>query len=140
MTRPPAVQRYVRRAARVAVDVRARFPAVDRRERGVAIACFDAPGRHAGSSGVAGPLPGCLTRHNTTQRRTGRSLSASKPTTSLAPRRATTAFLKASPDEIAFGPKVTARIFHRARAFYRPRSAGDAIVVTHPDHRARTDP
>jgi cysteine desulfurase family protein (TIGR01976 family) len=49
-------------------------------------------------------------------------------------------FLGGSPEEMVFGPTMTALTYHLSRSLGRTMEAGDEIIVTELDHHANVDP
>src|SRR4051812_46675132 len=120
-------------------EIRARFPALERRHNGHQVAYFDGPGGTQVPRQVAEAMIDYLYHHNAnthwaypTSEETDAALEAA--------RGACADLLNASPREIVFGNNMTTLTFHLARtlgAQYRP---GDEIVVTELDHHANVAP
>jgi cysteine desulfurase family protein (TIGR01976 family) len=113
---------------------RAQFTALDRR-----LAFFDGPGGTQCPDVVIDAIAGYLRESNAnigapyeTSRRTDELVAAS--------RAGAASFLGCSPEEIAFGPSMTALNFRLTRAFARTLREGDEIVVTKLDHDANVAP
>jgi cysteine desulfurase family protein (TIGR01976 family) len=114
--------------------VRERFSALNR-----PIAFFDAPGGTQCPDEVIEAIARYLSESNAN---VGAPYETSRLTDELvehAHDRAAT-FLGCSPEEVAFGPSMTALNFLLTRAFARTLRAGDEIVVTKLDHDANIAP
>jgi cysteine desulfurase family protein (TIGR01976 family) len=120
-------------------QVRACFPALERRHRGHAVAYFDGPGGTQVPSSVVRAMEDYLFHHNAN---THWPYPTSAETDALiAEARATLAeFLGASAAEIAFGANMTTLTFHVARALGRAWGPGDAVIITELDHHANVAP
>ncbi len=119
--------------------IRERFPALERRHNGRAVAYFDGPGGTQVPRSVVEAVSDYLLHHNAnthwsfpTSGETDRILAEA--------RLALADFVNATAEEIVFGPNMTTLTFHLARAIGRRLSPGDAIVVTELDHHANVDP
>lgn len=131
MTQPPT--------AATTDDVRARFPALERRHHGAAVAYFDGPGGTQVPRSVVDAVSDYLLHHNAnthwaypTSIETDAALAAA--------REALADLLGGRPSEIAFGANMTTLTFHLARALGRRWAPGDELVVTELDHHANVDP
>lgn len=119
-------------------EIRAQFPALERRHNGYAVAYFDGPGGTQVPRAVVEAMSDYLYHHNA-------NTHWAYPTSSetdqiLADARQTLAeFLNATADEIAFGQNMSSLTFHLARALGRQFKEGDEIVVTELDHHANID-
>lgn len=127
--------------ARVATveEIRAHFPALERRHGGAPVAYFDGPGGTQVPRVVVDAMADYLLHHNAnthwaypTSVETDRAIAAARV--------ALADFLNADPGEIAFGQNMTSLTFHLARAIGRGLGAGDEIVVTELDHQANVAP
>lgn len=134
MTTPPTP-----RPAPSTDEVRAQFPALERRHNGSPVAYFDGPGGTQVPRSVAGAMTDYLFHHNAnthwaypTSIETDAALAGA--------REALADFLGGRPSEIAFGANMTALTFHLGRALGRRWSPGDELVVTELDHHANSDP
>ncbi len=114
--------------------VREVFSALDR-----PLAFFDGPGGTQCPDAVIDAVAGYLRESNAnigapyeTSRRTDELVARS--------RQSAASFLGSSPDEVAFGPSMTALNFLLTRAFARTLRAGDEIIVTKLDHDANVAP
>jgi cysteine desulfurase family protein (TIGR01976 family) len=128
-------------ASRVAstLEIRNRFPALERRHGGMPVAYFDGPGGTQVPRGVVEAVTDYLLHHNAN---THWGYPTSQETDALlaGARQALADFLNARPDEIAFGANMTTLTFHVARALGRGLGPGDEIVVTELDHHANVAP
>jgi cysteine desulfurase family protein (TIGR01976 family) len=129
--RPPATQSVA--------DIRASFPALERRHGGVPVAYFDGPGGTQVPRNVVSAMESYLYHHNAN---THWPYPTSEETDALlrAAREALADFLGAEATEIAFGANMTTLTFHLARALGRAWEPGDTIVVTELDHHANIAP
>ncbi|MGH3859564.1 cysteine desulfurase-like protein, partial [Actinokineospora sp.] len=120
-------------------QVRAAFPALDRRHRGVPVAYFDGPGGTQVPQAVVDAVADYLLHHNAN---TDWHYPTSHETDAMIAeaRTALADFLGGRPDEVAFGANMTTLTFHLARALGRRWGAGDEIVVTDLDHHAIVAP
>ena len=120
-------------------QIRAQFPALERRHRGRAVAYFDGPGGTQVPRDVGDAMTDYLLHHNAnthwrypTSRETDAMIAAA--------RAALADFLGAEPAEIAFGANMTTLTFHLARGLGRAWGPADQIVVTELDHHANIAP
>jgi cysteine desulfurase family protein (TIGR01976 family) len=114
--------------------VRARFTALDRR-----LAFFDGPGGTQCPDEVIDALSNYLRESNAN---IGAPYETSRRTDALVEhsRQRAADFLGCAPDEVAFGPSMTALNFLLTRAFARTLRPGDEVVVTALDHDANVSP
>jgi cysteine desulfurase family protein (TIGR01976 family) len=120
-------------------QIRAQFPALERRVAGAPVAYFDGPGGTQVPRPVVEAMTDYLQNHNAnthwafpTSQETDQALAGA--------RQVLADFLNASPHEVVFGANMTTLTFHLARALGRSFAPGDAIVVTELDHHANVDP
>ena len=120
-------------------DIRARFPALTRREGGAPVAHFDGPGGTQVPRDVVEAMVDYLYHHNAntawhfpTSIETDNAIAAARV--------ALADFLGARASEIAFGQNMTTLTFHLARALGRRWSDGDEVVITELDHHANVAP
>jgi cysteine desulfurase family protein (TIGR01976 family) len=120
-------------------DIRAHFPALERRHRGHSVAYFDGPGGTQVPRGVVEAMSEYLYQHNAN---THWRYPASQETDALiaSAREALADFLGAQPNEVAFGANMTTLTFHLARALGRGWGPGDEVVITELDHHANVAP
>jgi cysteine desulfurase family protein (TIGR01976 family) len=120
-------------------EIRAHFPALERRQAGQPVAYFDGPGGTQVPRSVAEAMTDYLFHHNAN---THWLYPTSEETDAmlLDARRALADFLHAQPDEIAFGANMTTLTFHLSRGLAREWREGDEIVVTELDHHANVAP
>ncbi len=126
-------------ALRPVDEIRARFPALARREQGHPVAYFDGPGGTQVPRDVVEAMSDYLYHHNAnthweypTSQETDARLQAA--------REAAAALLNASWDEVSFGNNMTTITFHVAHALGRQWNAGDEVIVTELDHHANVAP
>ena len=120
--------------------LRREFPALGQTLDGRPIAFFDGPGGTQVHGSVIDAIARYYTEANSNahgafefSRRTDETVSSA--------RAAMADFLNAKrPDEIVFGPSMTALTFNLSRAIGRTLSAGDEIIVTRLDHDANVAP
>ena len=126
-------------AAATVAEIRAAFPALERRHRGTPVAYFDGPGGTQVPRSVVRAMEEYLYQHNAN---THWAYPTSQETDSwISEARATLAeFLGAAPAEIAFGANMTTLTFHLARALGRRWGPGDEVVITELDHHANVAP
>ena len=124
---------------RTVTDIRAEFPALDRRDAGQPVAYFDGPGGTQVPRRVGEAMLDYLHHHNAN---THWAYPTSMETDAIiaAARSAVAALLGARPADIAFGANMTTLTFHLARALGRRWGAGDEIVITELDHHANVAP
>jgi len=120
-------------------DIRARFPALERRHRGHPVAYFDGPGGTQVPTAVAEAMTEYLYHHNAN---THWRYPSSEETDEIiaASRVALADLLGASDDEVVFGANMTTLAFHLARALGRGWGPGDEIIITDLDHHANVAP
>lgn len=120
-------------------EIRASFPALERRHRGHPVAYFDGPGGTQVPHPVVRAMEQYLLYHNAN---THWPYPTSEETDALIAdaRRALADFLGAAPTEIAFGANMTTLTFHLARALGRGWGPGDIVLVTDLDHHANIAP
>ena len=120
-------------------EVRSTFPALARREGGVEVAYFDAPGGTQVPLSVADSVRDYLLHHNAN---THWAYPTSVETDAMiAESRAAAAdLLGAAPDQVAFGANMSTLTFHMARGLAREWNEGDEIIVTDLDHHANIAP
>ncbi len=138
----PAISRGTHQRATTALavdDIRARFPALERKHQGVPVAYFDGPGGTQVPSAVVDAMVDYLCHHNAN---THWNYPTSAETDAIiAQSRETLAdFVGGAPDEIVFGANATTIAFHLSRALGRVFTEGDEIVVTELDHHANVGP
>lgn len=120
-------------------EIRAHFPALERRHAGYPVAYFDGPGGTQVPRPVVEAMADYLYNHNAnthwaypTSAETDEALEYT--------RAAMADFLNAQPAEIAFGANMTTLTLHLARALGHQYGSGDEIIVTELDHHANIDP
>jgi cysteine desulfurase family protein (TIGR01976 family) len=120
-------------------DIRARFPALGRRQGGYPVAYFDGPGGTQVPYEVVEAMSDYLYHHNAN---THWRYPASEETDAMiaAAREALADFLGAHASEVAFGANMTTLTFHLARALGRGWGPGDEVVITELDHHANVAP
>lgn len=120
-------------------NLRAAFPALQRREGGEAVAYFDGPGGTQVPHSVSAAMSDYLLHHNAN---THWAFPTSRETDAIIAdaRQALADFLGATPAEIAFGLNMTTLTFHLARALARGWKAGDEVIITELDHQANVAP
>ncbi|MDQ3820350.1 MAG: cysteine desulfurase-like protein, partial [Acidobacteriota bacterium] len=120
-------------------EIRAHFPALERRHEGRPVAYFDGPGGTQVPREVGGAVTDYLYHHNAN---THWAYPTSEETDGcIARARETVAeFLNARSDEIAFGANMTTLAFHLSRALAPTLNPGDEIIITELDHHANVAP
>jgi cysteine desulfurase family protein (TIGR01976 family) len=120
-------------------EIRAHFPALERRHNGLPVAYFDGPGGTQVPRAVSDAVTEYLLHHNANTH--WRYPSSRETDAILAGARETLAdLLGAGPDEVAFGANMTTLTFHLARGLGRGWGPGEEIVVTELDHHANIAP
>jgi cysteine desulfurase family protein (TIGR01976 family) len=124
---------------RPTAEIRALFPALERRHRGHPVAYFDGPGGTQVPRAVAEAVRDYLLHHNAnthwqypTSEETDRIIAEAR--SSVAD------LLAAASTEIVFGANMTTLTFHLGRALGRGWGPGDEVVVTELDHHANVAP
>jgi cysteine desulfurase family protein (TIGR01976 family) len=120
-------------------EVRARFPALERRHHGAPVAYFDGPGGTQVPRAVVDAMADYLLHHNANTH-WAYPTSAETDAALAAAREALGDFLGGRASEIAFGGNMTTLTFHVGRALGPRWSPGDEIVITELDHHANADP
>jgi len=122
------------------MKLRQEFPALGQTFDGRPIAFFDGPG----GTQVHGSVMDAITRYYTEANSNAHGafeFSRRTDETVVAARAAMADFLHApNPNEIVFGPSMTALTFNLSRAIGRTLAPGDEIVVTRLDHDANVAP
>jgi len=134
-------QTSTQQSARIAstAEIRAQFPALERRHKGFPVAYFDAPGGTQTPRAVVDAVADYLLNHNAN---THWEYPTSHETDAIieSARHVFADFLNASSDEIVFGPNTTSMIYHLSRALGRSLGPGDEIVITELEHHANVAP
>jgi cysteine desulfurase family protein (TIGR01976 family) len=131
-------KRQQRTGVRTTEEIRAHFPALERRHAGFHVAYFDGPGGTQVSRPVAEAIADYLYHHNANTHWAYPTSAETDEAIEYA-RAALADFLGAQPAEIAFGLNMTTLTFHLARALGYQYGPGDEIVVTELDHHANVD-
>ena len=120
-------------------EIRARFPALDRRHNDFPVAYFDGAGGTQTPIDVVDAVADYLLNHNAnthweypTSHETDEIIESARQTFAD--------FLNASANEIVFGPNTTTMIYHLSRALGRTLGPGDEIIVTELEHHANVAP
>jgi cysteine desulfurase family protein (TIGR01976 family) len=120
-------------------EIRAQFPALERRHSGYPVAYFDGPGGTQVPRAVVEAMNDYLYHHNAN---THWAYPTSAETDALieGARAALADFFNATSTEIVFGLNMTTLTYHLSRALGYQFSAGDEIVVTELDHHGNVAP
>jgi cysteine desulfurase family protein (TIGR01976 family) len=120
-------------------EIRAHFPALERRHNGRSVAYFDGPGGTQVPRAVVEAMNDYLYHHNAN---THWAYPTSAETDALieAARGALADFFNAASTEIAFGANMTTLTYHLSRALGDQLSNEDEIVVTELDHHGNVAP
>jgi cysteine desulfurase family protein (TIGR01976 family) len=120
-------------------QIRAHFPALERRHQGLPVAYFDGPGGTQVPRAVGDSLLDYLYHHNAN---THWAYPTSAETDALFDhaRRVFAGFFHGAPDEVVFGANMTALTMHAARALGRDWGPGDEVVTTELDHHGNVAP
>ena len=120
-------------------EIRAHFPALERRHEGQPVAYFDGPGGTQVPRAVVEAMTDYLYHHNANSH--WHYPTSIETDAIIANARAAYAdFLNARPTEVAFGANMTTLTFHLARALGHGWGTGDEVIVTELDHHANVDP
>src|SRR6185369_5139665 len=116
-------------------EIRAEFPALQRKQGDQPVAYFDGPGGTQVPRSVVAAMSKYLFHHNAN---THWAYPSSAETDAMieAARAAIADFINARADEIAFGLNMTTLTYHLSRALGREWSSGDEVVITDLDHHA----
>ena len=126
--------------SRLDIDaIRARFPALSRREHGRPVAYLDGPGGTQVPKAVIDAMNAVLTEGVSNLGGDFGASQLAEDTTRLG-REAMADFFNADSSEISFGQNMTSITFAVSRALARAWGPGDAIVVTSLDHDANFTP
>ena len=136
---PPWNERFEGSRVASTDEIRAAFPALERRHEGFPVAYFDGPGGTQVPRAVVEAMADYLFRHNANTH-WAFPTSAETDAALAGARRVLADFVNASPDEIVFGANMTSLTFRVSRALGRRLGPSDAIVVTELDHHANIDP
>jgi cysteine desulfurase family protein (TIGR01976 family) len=120
-------------------DIRARFPALERRQGGHTVAYFDGPGGTQVPRSVVRDMSDYLLHHNANCH-WAFATSIETDAALLTAREVLADFVGGDPSEIAFGANMTSLTFHIGRALGRGWGPGDEVIVTELDHHANVDP
>jgi cysteine desulfurase family protein (TIGR01976 family) len=120
-------------------DIRAQFPALERRHGGESVAYFDGPGGTQVPRAVAEAMVDYLYHHNANTHWLYPT-SAETDARIADAREAAADLLNASAGEISFGNNMTTIAFHVARALGRGWGSDDEVIVTELDHQANVAP
>jgi cysteine desulfurase family protein (TIGR01976 family) len=120
-------------------EIRAHFPALERRHGGEPVAYFDGPGGTQVPRAVVEAMTDYLYHHNANTHWVYPTSIETDAAIARA-RQAAAEFLGAAPNEIAFGQNMTSLTFHLARALGRRWGRGDEVVITELDHHANQAP
>ncbi|MGA7303376.1 MAG: cysteine desulfurase-like protein [Rhodothermales bacterium] len=120
-------------------EIRASFPALNRKENGLPVAYFDGPGGTQVPRTVSEAMVDYLHNHNAN---THWEYPSSHETDEIMSRARTKAasFLNADPRGVAFGANMTTLTFHLARSVVKRFEPGAWLVVTDLDHQANVAP
>src|SRR5258705_4747601 len=120
-------------------DIRAHFPALERKCAGTPIAYFDGPGGTQVPRSVVEAVTDYLYHHNANTH-WQYPTSAETDAIMTGARETTAEFVGGEPEEIVFGANATSLAIHVSRALIPQIQAGDEIVVTELDHHANVGP
>jgi cysteine desulfurase family protein (TIGR01976 family) len=120
-------------------DIRAHFPALERKLAGTPVAYFDGPGGTQVPRSVVEAVTDYLYHHNANTH-WQYPTSAETDAMMAGAREAMAQFVGGKPEEIVFGANATSLAFHVSRALIPQIQAGDEIVVTELDHHANVGP
>lgn len=120
-------------------EIRAAFPALNRKENGLSAAYFDGPGGTQVPRVVSEAMVDYLHNHNAN---THWEYPSSHETDEIIARARTKAssFLNADPRGVVFGANMTTLTFHLARSVVKRFEPGAWLVITDLDHQANVAP
>ena len=120
-------------------EIRAQFPALERKHNGFPVAYFDGPGGTQVPRSVVEAVSNYLYHHNAN---THWNYPTSAETDAILEeaREAVADFLGGNPNEIIFGANATTLTFHVSRTLGRQMSPSDEVVITELDHHANVGP
>jgi cysteine desulfurase family protein (TIGR01976 family) len=120
-------------------EIRAHFPALERKHAGRPVAYFDGPGGTQVPRSVVKAVTDYLYNHNANTH--WHYPTSAETDAMIASARETMAeFVGGEPEEIVFGANATSLAFHVSRALLPQIATGDEIVVTELDHHANVGP
>jgi cysteine desulfurase family protein (TIGR01976 family) len=120
-------------------QIRAQFPALERRHNGKPVAYFDGPGGTQVPRRVVDAMADYLLHHNANTHWKYPS-SAETDAMLAAARGAMADFFACDAREVAFGNNMTSLTYHVARALGAGWGKGDEIIVTDLDHEGNVGP
>jgi cysteine desulfurase family protein (TIGR01976 family) len=120
-------------------QIRAQFPALERRHNGKPVAYFDGPGGTQVPRRVVDAMADYLLHHNANTHWKYPS-SAETDAMLAAARGAMADFFACDAREVAFGNNMTSLTYHVARALGAAWGKGDEIIVTDLDHEGNVGP
>ncbi len=120
-------------------EIRAQFPALERKQNGLPVAYFDGPGGTQVPRSVVEAVADYLFCHNAN---THWNYPTSAETDQMIEnaRAALADLVGGSADEIVFGANATSLGFHVSRALGPQFSKGDEVIITELDHHANVGP
>jgi cysteine desulfurase family protein (TIGR01976 family) len=134
-----AARQTIEESVASTTEIRAHFPALERRYADSPVAYLDGPGGTQVPRAVAEAMVDYLYHHNAnthwaypTSEETDEAISDARQTVAD--------FLNASPDEIVFGANMTTLTFHLSRALAPQLNPGDEVIITELDHHANVAP
>ena len=120
-------------------EVRAQFPALQRKHNGFPVAYLDGPGGSQAVQAAIDAVSGYMSRGGANLHG---PFPSSRETEALIAeaRQAVAALFNAAPNEVAFGANTTSLIFQVSRALAKTWQPGDEIILTELDHHGNIDP
>ena len=120
-------------------EVRAQFPALQRRHNGFPVAYLDGPGGSQTVRAAIDAVSGYMCRGGANLHG---PFPSSRETEALIAeaRQAVAALFNAAPNEVAFGANTTTLIFQVSRALATTWQPGEEIILTELDHHGNIDP
>ena len=120
-------------------EIRAHFPALERRHEGHPVAYFDGPGGTQVPRAVVEAMTDYLYHHNANS--DWHYPTSIETDAIIADSRVAYAdFFNGRPTEVVFGANMTTLTFHLSRALAQGWGPGDEVIVTELDHHANVDP
>jgi cysteine desulfurase family protein (TIGR01976 family) len=120
-------------------EVRAQFPALQRKHNGFTVAYLDGPGGSQAVQAAIDAICGYMCRGGANLHG---PFPSSRETETLITeaRQAVAALFNAQPNEVAFGANTTSLIFSVSRALATTWQPGEEIILTELDHHGNIDP
>ena len=139
-TSAPKQQHKPQIAAASVDEIRAHFPALERKHNGQPVAYFDGPGGTQVPRSVVEAVADYLYHHNANTHWNYPDQRRNRRDADRCPRRRWPIFSAVHPTRLSSAPTPRRSAFHVSRALGRQFSADDEIVITELDHHANVGP